>query len=508
MRSGMTLCLAGLLGLCTALGAQEKYILTPPPSPQPRIHGARVFGVRPGHDFLFKVPATGKRPLHYSAKHLPKGLRIDEKTGRITGRVDRPGEYRTELVVQNSLGEDRREFRIKVGDKICLTPPMGWNSWNCWAWSVDAQKVRASARAMVEKGLVDHGWTYINIDDTWQGNRGGKHYAIQGNEKFPDMKGLCDEIHEMGLKVGIYSTPWIISYAGHLGGSADTPKVKPWSIEPYRKIKEREKSWRTGKYSFATNDALQWADWKVDYLKYDWRPNDVPHTREMKDALDACGRDIVFSLSNTAPIEHAADWARLANLWRTTTDINDSWESVCAIGFDSQDAWAAFAGPGHWNDPDMLVVGKVGWGKNLHPSHLTPDEQYAHISLWCLLSAPLLIGCPIDQMDDFTLGLLTNDEVLEIDQDPLGRQARRLLRKDGAEIWAKKLYDGNWAVGLFNRQDTARPVKLDWDLLDLATPRMVRDLWRQKNLGVKEHSFQTQVPAHGVVLVKLTPCAL
>src|SRR5262249_53597885 len=179
---------------------------------------------------------------------------------------------------------------------------------------------------------------------------------------------------------------------------------------------------------------------------------EVPQSEEMARALAHSGRDFVYSLSNHAPFEGAADWARLSNAWRTTGDIRDTWRSVCGNGF-TQDRWALFAGPGHWNDPDMLVLGKVGWGPKLRPTNLTPNEQYTHLSLWCLLAAPLLLGCDLTQLDDFTLGLLTNDEVLAIDQDPLGKQARRVKegRRAGTEVWARPLADGTVAVGLFNR---------------------------------------------------------
>ena len=194
-------------------------ILTPSPPRTPRINGARVFGVRPGRPFLFSIPATGDEPIVYSATGLPDGLTLDAKLGRISGIApSKDGEYSATLTATNDLGKHSEPFLIKVGEQICLTPPMGWNSWNCFGGSVDAQKVRAAAHAMVDKGLIKHGWTFINIDDSWQGKRGGPFNAIQGNSKFPDMKQLCDEIHSLGLKAGIYSTPWTTSYAGYIGG--------------------------------------------------------------------------------------------------------------------------------------------------------------------------------------------------------------------------------------------------------------------------------------------------
>jgi alpha-galactosidase len=237
-------------------------------------------------------------------------------------------------------------------------------------------------------------------------------------------------------------------------------------------------------------------------LKYDWYPNSLPQVQEMARALRSSGRDIIFSLSNSAPFNHAKDWARLANSWRTTGDIRDTWPNMAGIGF-AQDKWAPFAGPGHWNDPDMLVVGHVGWGPQLHPSRLTPDEQYTHISLWCLLSAPLLLGCDLEHLDKFTLGLLTNDEVLEIDQDPLGKQATRVASHGEVDVYLKPLEDGSKAIGLFNRGSTTTTGLADWSDLGLTGKQRVRDLWRQKDLGTFDEKFETEVPPHGVVLIKV-----
>lgn len=477
-------------------------ILTPTTPRTARINGPAVFGVRPGAAFLYTIPATG----------------------RITGVLVAPGEHPVTLRAKNALGEAEKKFRIVVGERIALTPPMGWSSWNCWGDAVSQEHVLSSARAMVAKGLREHGWSYINIDDGWQGPRGGEFNALQPNKKFPDMKALADEIHALGLKFGIYSSPWRGTYAGYVGGSSDNSDgTYAWVAsgdvnENYRLNKDPKApgakptwiNWKFGAHSFAAADARQWAQWGVDYLKYDWFPNDVPHVSEMADALRATGRDIVYSLSNTGIYDHAPDYVRLANVWRTTGDINDSWVSVSRNGF-SQDRWAAYTGPGHWSDPDMLVLGMVGWGPNLHPTHLTPDEQYSHMSLWCLLSSPLLLGCDVAQLDDFTLGLLTNDEVLAIDQDALGKQATQFSNQDGKVVYAKTLADGSIAVGLFNRGDTAATIGVKWGPWGtLPTPHVgttfrVRDLWRQRDRGEFKDHFETEVAPHGVVLIRLAP---
>lgn len=492
---------------CAAASPDAVPILTPAAPKTPRINGPSVFGVRPNSPFQYLIPASGERPMSYGVDGLPDGLSIDANTGIIRGTLIEPGEYVVTLRAKSSLGASEKSFRIRCGDTIALTPPMGWNSWNVWGASVSAEKVVRSAKALVDSGLAQHGWTYINIDDGWQGARSGEGYPLQGNEKFSDMKAMCDQVHALGLKVGIYSTPWISSYANYAGGSSDDPKGA-WSREG-----DHEKSKRFGKYSFVTADAKQWGAWGIDYLKYDWHTIDVPHVEEMSKALRASGRDIVFSLSNSAPYEHAADWARLANCWRTTGDIWDYWDQtdhdwrfgVSEIAF-TQDRWASVAGPGHWNDPDMLVVGQVGWGPTLHATHLSPDQQYSHISMWCLLSAPLLIGCDLEQLDEFTRNLLTNDEVLALQYDALGKQAVRVATIGAVDVYLKSLEDGSRALGFFNRGKTATKFVFNkFNRFGLNGTLNVRDLWRQQDLPDIKGELALEVPAEGVALLKVRP---
>lgn len=497
----------------------NKHILTPPPSLHPRINGAKIIGARPGNPFLFKVPATGEKPLRYAASNLPSGLAIDATTGIITGAVDQAGDYSVLLTVQNTHGQVHRELEIKIGDTLCLTPPMGWNSWYCHSELISEAAIRETAKAMVAKGLVDHGWTYVNIDDCWQGVRGGKHHAIQPNERFKDMQGMCDYLHSLGLKAGIYSTPWMGTYAGFIGGSAPDKNgdysafylPEEERLQPHQffgrfpgsitKKLNREGHW------FFDKDVQQWAEWGFDYLKLDWQPNDVPTTKRIYENLLSCKRDVVLSLSNEAPFENAKGLSEYANCWRTTGDIRDNWESISKIGF-TQEAWQQFTQPGHWNDPDMLQVGLIATpnrkNKTFTPTKLSPDEQYSQMSLWCLLSAPLLLSCDIASLDDFTLSLITNDEVLEVNQDPLGKRAKRVVHDDSREIWTKQLEDGSIAVGFFNPSNESRNVEIVWKDLGLTGDQDVRDLWRQKDLGVFSDAFSTVVNSHGVVLIKVS----
>lgn len=479
-----------------ARNKEEAVILTPKPSPQPRINSAKVFGVRPGAPFLFTIAATGERPMKFSASGLPEGLTLDAQTGRITGKLSSAGEHVVTLEARNARGRARQKFKIVCGPVIGLTPALGWNSWNCFASAVTAGRVKSAADAMVRSGLIQHGWTYINIDDYWEVHRNAKDPTLQGpqrdaaghilpNPRFPDMKGLADYVHNLGLKIGLYSSPGPWTCGGCVGS---------WQHEQL--------------------DAQSYAQWNFDYLKYDWcsygdlvRGDNSLATlqkpyRVMRAALDRVPRDILFSLCQYGMGEVWKWGAEVGgNSWRTTGDIVDSWSSMSHIGF-GQAGHEAYAGPGHFNDPDMLVVGRVGWGPNLHPTRLTPNEQYTHISLWCLLSAPLLIGCDMTQLDDFTLNLLSNDEVLAVDQDPLGRQAARVAKHGDLEVWAKDLEDGK-AVGLFNRGYGPATVEAKWSDLGVQGQQIVRDLWRQQDLGAFADSYSATVPRHGVVLVKL-----
>jgi hypothetical protein len=466
------------------------YVLTPLPNDAPRINGPSVVGARPDRPFVFRIPVSGERPMQYKVDGLPNGLAVNQRTGIITGRTPERGVYAIQMHAQNAHGRDERVITLNVGDKLALTPPMGWNSWNVWGLAVDQEKVIASALVFEEKGLADHGWSFINIDDGWEikgdDPRPKRHPdgSIVVNEKFPDMKALGDSLHALGLKFGIYSSPGPLTCGGY-----------------------------TASYGYEMNDARSYASWGIDYLKYDWcsygnhaKDNSRAELMKpyglMRSKLDSVDRDIVYSLCQYG-MGNVWEWGAEVggDLWRTTGDIIDTWESMSGIGFN-QVANARFAGPGHWNDPDMLVVGWVGWGPRLHPARLTPDEQYTHISLWCLLSAPLLIGCDLTRLDAFTLNLLTNDEVLAIDQDPLGRQATPKLVLDSIQVWTKPLANGSTAIGVFNLSAAARSVTVDLKEIGLSDRVVLRDLWRQRSLGEFTRSATFDIPRHGVVLLR------
>lgn len=500
-----------------SLVPSEPYVLTPTPSAKPKINGASVFGVRPGSPFQFQIAATGNRPMSFAAKALPAGLKLDPKTGIITGKLSKEGTSIVTLIAKNGKGSAERKLRIVCGDRIALTPPMGWNSWNCFAGEVSADKVKRAADAMVKSGLINHGWTYINIDDFWQNHRNSKDSTLRGkfrdeagnivpNVRFNDMKSLADYVHGLGLKIGLYSSPG------------------PWTCGGC-----------AGSYGYEKQDAESYAKWGFDYLKYDWCSygnvinglsnndpykvsslsyrggNDLPVAQKpyklMGDYLREQPRDIVFSLCQYG-MSDVWKWGDSVNgnCWRTTNDITDTWTSVKNIAL-AQDKSAPWAKPGNWNDPDMLVVGTVGWG-NPHPSKLKPDEQYLHISLWSLFSAPLLIGCDMEKLDAFTLNLLTNDEVIDINQDPLGKQATCVQTIGELRIYVKELEDGSRAVGFCNfGLEKINLAYKDFEKLGITGKQKVRDLWRQKDirtLNTNGDQLNVEVPIHGVLLYKFT----
>jgi len=360
-----------------------------------------------------------------------------------------------------------------AGNGLAKTPPMGWNSWNLFESKIDDQTVRTMADAMVSSGMRDAGYIYVNIDDTWEGVRDAKG-NLRPNHKFPDMKALADYVHSKGLKLGIYSSPGPRTCGGY-----------------------------PATYGHETQDAKTFAAWGIDYLKYDWCSAGTlykteqlqPVYQKMGDALEATGRPIVYSLCEYG-MGNVEKWGAKvgANLWRTTGDINDSWESMMR-NVVQQVPTAPYAGPGHWNDPDMLEIGN---------GHMTDDEYRTHMSLWALTSAPLLAGNDVRTMTDATKAILLNKEVIAIDQDPLGKQASP-VKNGELEMWTKPLADGGVAVGVVNLGSAAAQATVNASGLQLGgAVKSARDLWAHADVEFTGGAYSATVPSHGVLLLKVS----
>jgi alpha-galactosidase len=369
----------------------------------------------------------------------------------------------------------------RPSDALAPTPPMGWNSWNKFACDVSEQLIRETADALVASGMKDAGYQYVVIDDCWQVARDGVGTIVVDPERFPSgMKALADDVHARGLKFGVYSDAGTKTCQG-----------------------------RPGSRGYEYQDARTYASWGVDYLKYDWCSHGTQNAeasyRLMRDALDASGRPIVFSICEWGTNKPWL-WARgIGHLWRTTGDIKDCWDCRRDWGgygwvliLDRQAGLESYAGPGHWNDPDMLEVGNGG---------MTTEEYRAHFSMWAMLAAPLMAGNDIRSMTPEIRDILTNREVIAVDQDPLGRQGRK-VRDDGAiEVWARALADGGRAVALLNRDTTATSVTVTWPEIGYPAglEAMVRDLWAHRDVGRVRGRYVATVPGHAAVLVRITP---
>jgi alpha-galactosidase len=366
---------------------------------------------------------------------------------------------------------------------LAKTPPMGWNSWNKYACKgINEKVVRETADTMVSNGMKDAGYQFVIIDDCWQTGRDAAGNIVADEEKFPSgIKALADYIHAKGLKFGIYTDAGTMTCAK-----------------------------RPGSIGHEYQDAKQYANWGVDYLKEDWC-NTLPGQSSessytlMRDALAASGRPIVFSICEWGSTKPWLWAGPIGNLWRSTADIQDCWSCKRAWGgngvtqiIDQMNGLETFAGPGHWNDPDMLEVGNGG---------MTKEEYRTHFSMWAMFSAPLLAGNDISSMTADTKEILLNKEVIAIDQDTLGRQAHRVKKMDDIEVWSKQLSDGGRAVALLNR--SAAPAKISVAWTDIGYPdnltASVRDLWAAKDLQKQRGSYTADVPSHGVVMVTIRP---
>jgi alpha-galactosidase len=498
-------CLFAAAGAGQATDSQVN-ILTPKPGPAPLIHGPAVYGVRPGHPLLYRIPATGDRPMRFAAKGLPRSLHLDAATGIITGQTPRSrGEYRVKLEAANARGRAMRMFRIVASDTLSLTPPMGWNDWYTHYDHVTDKLLRQAADAMVSSGMADFGYQYVNIDDCWMvkpgsadpllgGEARDTNGAIRSNGRFPDMRALTSYIHSKGLKAGIYTSPGPLTCGGF-----------------------------TGSYQHEREDAHRFAEWGFDFLKYDWcsysriaADQSLASVRKpyelMGGLVKGLDRDIVFNLCQYGMAEVWKWGGEIGGqCWRTTGDLGMEKGSHLPgfYGIAFQNAGhSAYAGPGRWNDPDYILIGSVGNAFKIDepptPTSLTADEQYSYMSLWALMAAPLVFSGDMNSLDEFTLNVLCNAEVIEIDQDELGKQGAVVRHSDEEFVLAKPMADGSLAVGLFNLTQALRRMTITWADLGLEDVRRVRDVWRQRDLGTVDDQYSTEVAAHGIALVRLS----
>ena len=485
--------------------------LTPPVKDAPQFNGADIWGVRPGHEVIFRVPVSGVRPMRLSATGLPAGVAFDAEKGVLKGVAPmQKGDYEIRVAAENAAGKAARTVTLRVGDTLCLTPPMGWNSWNYCCWTLTQDDAMRAARALDSTGLADHGWAYVNLDDWWQMNnsnnaRSKTRTDVQGpardangtilpNRGFPDMKAFTALCHGLGLKAGIYSSPGALT-CGECEGSL----------------------------GHEAQDAATYAEWGFDYIKYDWcsyqkvfleeangrMPRDDDYAkpyRKMGQLLAAQNRDIVFSLCE-AGVPGIQKWGRSVggNVWRIGGDMKDCWmwmRSSLEGSGGHYDSWKV-AGPGFWGDPDMMLIGLQRSFGTVHPTYLTPNELYTHVSLWSLMCAPLLLGCDLEKLTPFEMSLLVNDEVIAANQDRLGKPARRVVVTDAYEVWLRPLANGDFAVGIVNLYPLARTISVRLGDMGLSGRFAVRDVWRQADEPDASGVYAVTLPPHATKFIRL-----
>lgn len=481
---------------------EEAIILTPKPGSAPRINGPTVYGARPGHPFLYRVPTQGARPMTFTADNLPPSLKLDSANGIVTGRTPARGEYVVALRAMNAHGESARTLKIVSGDTLSLTPQMGWNHWYTHYDRITDQLMREAADVMVSSGMADVGYQFVNIDDCWMNKEKSKDPLHVGpfrdasgrilpNKHFPDMKALTDYIHGKGLKAGIYTSPGPLTCGGFAGA-----------------------------YQHEADDARQFADWGFDFLKYDWCSYGGIASREkdpelvklkkpyalMGNLLKQQSRDMVFNLCQYG-MGRVWEWGAEVegHSWRTAGDLGFELDRVFEVALANA-RHREFQKPGAWNDPDYIQIGVIGDAHGMgepKPCPLTPTEQYSFMSLWALSAAPLFFSGHMGKLDAFTINVLCNPEVIDIDQDSLGQCARVITAGDETFVMVKDLEDGSKAVGLCNAGEFAAEVVAKWADVGVQGKQILRDVWRQKDLGAFEGQFKAHVPRRGVVLVRL-----
>jgi alpha-galactosidase len=460
--------------------------------------------------------------MKIDVKHLPAGLNYNERKGTISGRIGQNGKYKLEIIAVNKKGTANKYFTIVAGDKLALTPPMGWSSWYSYGRKAKEADILKTAQLMKHYGLDQYGWSILEIDDPWTNQPDAKdsiwsrltHKANnevyqyhEGPANLPDREGklreqdgtllpnkyyrnieqTVKEIHELGFKVGIYSSPGPLTCGGVVGS-----------------------------YGHELQDARYFARVGFDYLKYDWCSYGVfakdnseqelmkPYTL-MGDALKQQQRDIIFSLCQYG-MGDVWKWGYKTGgqLWRTGDDVRDNWASVYAA-FKKLADKTEYVQPGRWNDPDILQIGAVGAeSREGNSNHLNQQEQRTVMTMWCMLSAPLFIGANMEHIDPFTLSLITNNEVIAVDQDALGKAgALKLTLDNKVEVWTKELYGGKLAIGLLNPTDTEQTFDFPFTSIGENEVYTVRNLWQKKNLGAHLKSLPCKIPPHGILFITL-----
>ena len=488
----LSILLTCILASTISLGAPEVGIPAGWDEGAPHFNSAKVFGATVGKEFIYSFPTRGSRDgLVYaiSGRELPAGVSFDTEKGILSGRVLQEGDYELIVRASNHYGSAEAGITLKIGSDIMLTPQLGWCSWNTYFSEIDSGKILSEAHAMVDKGLAARGFSSINIDNGWQGERTGKDEALQANEHFPDMKALTDEIHALGLRAGIYSTPMVIAFG-------TGPKRLFRGGTSGRIDKNQNAYYGIGMTHYEAQDAAQWAEWGFDYLKYDWDGGtDCDLLGIMTEAIKATDRDICISACTTCDLKRAEEYKGRCQIVRSNNDLHDSWGSLMSI-FRSNGPWVKYVGPGFWYDLDMTAVGPLSHKddddvlEDGFRNNLSYDEQIFHYLYWILAANPIHLSFSIAQIDEKTLNLVCNEELLAINQDYPFKSIEYSDDYEGLRIGKRVLSDGKTVWGFFNYSDEDTE-----KLISLGKKCSLRDPLAMKDLG-KADQVLLKLPPH------------
>lgn len=459
----------------------------------PRINLCGCYGASPNKPILLKIPVTGQRPIIYNAKNLPEGISL--KNGILSGTVAEEGIYNIILSAENNLGCDTKQLSLEIKkDAIQLSPLLGFTSWNAFAFAVTQEDMEKTARMMVDMGISEYGYSYINVDSGWQGEYGGKFDAIMPNEKFPDIKGMCDRLHTMGFKCGIYSTPMLHAF----GCAMDYVPLPPGCTQGEPDDRFADERGGIGLIRKEKNNALQWAEWGFDYLKYDWLPCDPYNAELMRQELVKTDRDFGFCVTVKARPEYHTYWSKYCNNYRCNVDSMGNWKNLIEI-YRTYFDFIDYINKGHFFDLDMLETGHCELFRFEDADHrLTEDEQIVAFTMRAFFNSPIQLSCQLDKITEFELSLYCNEEILAINQDSGFFTARPyIIIEDGDKIlhiFRKKLANGDVAIAAFNLGNTTENAVIYLDEVC-----KVRDVWAKKDqtttdtLKINLHPHTVQV---------------
>ena len=466
---------------------------------KPIINMPSVYGGCTGKEMICRIPVIGKRPIYINATGLPEGLKIDN--GIITGVIAQDCQFKVQIFAENELGTATSEVEFKIHeDTMLLTPLMGFTSWNAFGSRVSQKKMENTAESLIERGIADYGYQYINIDSGWQKEYGGEFDAIMPNEKFPDMQGFCEKMHAVGLKCGIYSTPMINAW----GCPEELPFI-PGCTRGEPNLLFTYQGNGVGMERMEENNVKQWEKWGIDYLKYDWWPSEPVNADYMKKALLKANREIAFCVTVDANFGYYKYWGKNCCSWRCNKDSIDMWDNVkrylrleylCLVDGSGIERWKDAVSQGHYYDLDMLEIGATVWNEG--HSRLTENEAIFAYTLRAFFLSPIQLSCEIDKLTEFEFDLITNEEIIKINQDSLADYPDLYSKNETEDVlvYKRQLENGDTAFAIFNISEEEKI-----QVLDLQEFTAVCDLWTKTNL-IPEKEFKFVVEPHCAIVLR------